>query len=162
MTRNAPSQFIHEPDPHNPGWHSWDLNDPARFNGVVMGKLLVRRESERTVTLRMLAEARHSNLHDNIHGGVTLSLIDIALFTASRIVCGPHVDGSVSLELNNTFIGAGRIGQPLDAVTEVLRETGRLVFLRGVVMQADHMVASFTGTMRKPGRKPAREADPAT
>jgi acyl-coenzyme A thioesterase PaaI-like protein len=38
-------------------------------------------------------------------------------------------------------------------VCEVLRETGRLVFLRGLVVQEDETVASFTGTVRKPSRK---------
>jgi hypothetical protein len=31
----------------------------------------------------------------------------------------------------------------------VLRETGRLIFLRGLVVQDEDLVASFTGTVRK-------------
>ena len=46
-------------------------------------------------------------------------------------------------------IGAGRVGMPLDAVCEVLRETRRLVFQRGIVEQDGHMVAAFNGTVRK-------------
>ena len=44
-------------------------------------------------------------------------------------------------------------GVRLDAVVEIVRETGRLIFLRGLVLQGaddSHLVASFTGTVRKP------------
>jgi hypothetical protein len=37
----------------------------------------------------------------------------------------------------------------LDAVAEVLKETKRLVFLRGLVEQDDVMVAAFSATIRK-------------
>jgi acyl-coenzyme A thioesterase PaaI-like protein len=60
------------------------------------------------------------------------------------------VSGSVTLDLHNQFIGAGQIGEPLDVLCEVMRETGRLVFLRGSVEQGDRLVSSFLGTLRKP------------
>ena len=63
--------------------------------------------------------------------------------------------GSVTLELSSQFIGAGKPGVPLDAVVEVLRETKRLVFLRGTVVQGkddEHLIASFSGIVRKPSR----------
>ena len=161
MDSASPSAFIHEPDRENPGWHTWALADSERFNAVVMGKLLVQREGDKAVRLRMFPETRHSNLHGNVHGGVTLSLIDIALFAAARIVAGADAEGSVTLELTNQFIGAGRVGSPLDAVAEVLRETRRLVFLRGLIMQGDDLVAAFNGTIRKPGQKPATASCPA-
>ena len=50
-------------------------------------------------------------------------------------------------------IGAGALGKPLDAVVEVMRETKRLVFMRGTVVQGDddaHLVATFSGIVRKP------------
>lgn len=59
----------------------------------------------------------------------------------------------MTLELSTQFIGAGKPDQPLDAVVEVLRETGRLLFLRGEVVQGDHLVAGFTGLVRKASRK---------
>ena len=45
----------------------------------------------------------------------------------------------------------------IDAVVEVLRETGRLGFLRGLVVQAptdasETLVASFSATIRKPSK----------
>jgi len=152
------SHFVVEPDPDNPGWDTWEVADRRRFNAQAMGKLIVRREGDRSIRLRMFPEQRHSNLHDNVHGGVTLALIDIALFAAARQVVGADAAGSVTLDLSNQFIGTGQIGMPLDCVTDVMKETRRLVFLRGVVEQESNLVASFTGVVRKPSRAPSENA----
>lgn len=141
--------FRCEPDPENPGWLTWELVDQTRFNALTMGKLIVRKESETSARLRMFPTVRHSNLGNNVHGGVTLSLIDISLFAAARMAGVIEVGAAVTLDLTAQFIGAGRIDEPLDAMAEVLRETGRMVFVRGLVEQGTHLVASFTGTVRK-------------
>ena len=146
------SKFDSQPDPDNPGWLNWNLADDSRFNGQAMGHLIARAEGTRGARLRLMPEKRHSNLHDKVHGGATLALIDIALFGGARIALGADIEGAVTLDLSTHFIGGGIIGQPLDAVTEVLKETRRLVFLRGVVEQGDHLVASFSGTLRKASR----------
>ncbi|MDE8653528.1 PaaI family thioesterase [Novosphingobium album (ex Liu et al. 2023)] len=150
-----PSAAFHcEPDPAHPGWLTWDLTDTTRFNGQVMGKLIVRREGDRGCRVRMLETLqRHGNLHDNVHGGVTLALIDIAMFAAAFNVLGADAAGSVTLDLNCQFIGAGRLGQPLDAATEILKETRRLIFVRGLIEQDEALVASFSGTIRKPSQR---------
>ncbi|MFY7837959.1 MAG: PaaI family thioesterase [Novosphingobium sp.] len=149
--------FHYEPAGDHPGWFTWNLTDETRFNAQTMGRMLTRVEDGadgvRRARLRMFPERRHSNLLDAVHGGVTLALIDIALFATMRTLLSGDAAGSVTLDLSTQFIGAGRIGEPLDAVTEVLRETGRLVFLRGLVMQADDTIAAFNGTIRKPTKR---------
>ncbi|MCW1381711.1 PaaI family thioesterase [Novosphingobium sp. KCTC 2891] len=148
--------FRVEPSTEFPGWLTWDLIDDTRFNACAIGKLIARLEDApgggRRARLRMFPERQHSNLLDAVHGGATLSLIDIALFTGMRLILDGNAAGSVTLDLSTQFIGAGRLGEPLDAVVEVLRETGRLVFLRGLVEQGDQTIAAFGGTIRKPSR----------
>ena len=150
----AKPDFVRQPAADLPGWSSWDLTDDTRFNAQTMGRLLVREDTSPGGTpllrLRMFPERRHSNLLDAVHGGVTLALIDISLFAAIRLLLGGDAGGSVTLDLSTQFIGAGRIGQPLDALCEVLRETRRLVFLRGTIEQDGHLVAAYSGTVRKP------------
>lgn len=149
--------FRYEPAADYPGWFTWNLTDETRFNAQTMGRMLTRIEdradSVRVARLRMFPERRHSNLLDAVHGGITLALIDISLFAAMRTLLDGDAAGSVTLDLSTQFIGAGRIGEPLDAVVEVLRETGRLVFLRGLVVQGDDTIAAFNGTIRKPTRR---------
>lgn len=149
--------FRHEPAADHPGWFTWELTDQSRFNAQAMGEMITRVEQRpdggQAVRLRMFPERRHSNVLDAVHGGVTLALIDIAMFATMRTLLESDAAGSVTLDLSTQFIGAGMLGQPLDAVAEVLRETGRLVFLRGLVVQGDVTVAAFNGTLRKPTRR---------
>jgi len=142
----------HAPDPDHPGWWSWDVKaHEDRFNSV-LGKLLVRPEGGGRATCRMFPEARHANLGDVVHGGAILTLIDMALFAGGRIA-GAEVVRAVTLDCHVHFIGRGRIGIPLDAQVELLRETRNLAFFQGRVVQEAELVASFSGTLRKAARK---------
>lgn len=146
--------FQYAPSDQYPGWHTWNLQDETRFNARGLGPMLVRAESDHQARIRLIEPGRqHSNVHDNIHGGATLALIDVAMFAGIYVILGADAAGSVTLDLHNQFIGAGRYGEPLDVVVEIVRETGRLVFLRGRCEQGDRLVSSFMGTLRKPSRK---------
>ncbi len=145
--------FEHGPDPDNPGWRHWNLKDTTLFNSAVMGKLITRVDDGGATgpraRLRMFPQRRHENLQGIIHGAVTLSLIDISLFTTMHMLGTGNAGPSVTLELSTQFVGGGDPARPLDAVTEIVRETGRLVFVRGMVEQEGDVVASFSGIVRK-------------
>lgn len=161
MTQGGAPHFSAQAQPD--GWTSWNLNDDSRFNAFIE-PLAVRREiatpdGRLAARVRMHPARKHSNLGDAVHGGVTLALIDVALFAAAHQFGALNAGFSVTLDLGTQFVGAGRIDEPLDAVVELVRETGRLVFLRGLVVQGDgdtHIVASFSGTIRKSARDAAR------
>jgi acyl-coenzyme A thioesterase PaaI-like protein len=140
----------HRPDPDHPGWWSWTVKADDRFNRV-LGKLLVREGGPGRGICRMFPDQSHSNLGDMIHGGAILTFIDMALFAGGRMA-GADVIRAVTLDLSTRFLSPGRIGVPLDAEVELLRETGRLVFLDGRVTQEGELVASFTGALRKASR----------
>lgn len=141
--------FEHGPDPENPGWRHWNLKDPTLFNGAVMGRLITRVDPDGKARLRMFPERRHENLQGVIHGAVTLSLIDISLFTTMHTIGTGNAGPSVTLELSTQFVSGGDPTRPLDSVTEIVRETGKLVFVRGMVVQDNDTVASFSGIVRK-------------
>jgi len=145
--------FICEPDLENPGWLRWRLADETRFNEAVLGRMLVRAEGDNHCRARIIPQHIHTNNSGNVHGAITLALIDVSLFAAMFVLRGVEAAGSVTLGIESQFIGAGNPDKPLDAVVEVLRETGRLGFLRGLVEQDDSLVASFSGTVRKPSRR---------
>jgi acyl-coenzyme A thioesterase PaaI-like protein len=138
------------------GWVGWNLRDKGRFNSFIE-PLTVRLEPPTAdgrpcARVRMLPQRCHSNLGDNVHGAVSLALVDVALFAASHQFGSIEAGHSVTLDLSTQFVGAGRIGEPLDALVERVRETRRLIFLRGLVVQGEsdeHIVLSFAGTIRK-------------
>ena len=144
------SNFSCEPDPDNPGWLRWRIVDATRFNEAVLGKQLVRAEGEAHCRMRLIPQSPlHTNSGGSVHGAITLSLIDVSLFAAMYVLRGLDAGRSVTLDMTTQFIGAGDVSRPLDSVAELLCETRRLAFLRGLVVQDDDIVASFTATVRK-------------
>ena len=152
MTNAASAHFLCEPHPDHPGWNRYDIGDLAGYNRAVLGDLIIRAEGESHCRTRLVPLEHHLNVNRRIHGGVTLGLIDVALFAAMYLLRGIPVSGAVTLDLQTQFIGAGDGSKPLDAVVEVLRETYRMGFLRGLVVQEDALVASFSGIIRKPSK----------
>ncbi|MBA3896321.1 MAG: PaaI family thioesterase [Sphingomonadaceae bacterium] len=114
--------------------------------------MLTRRDGD-LARVRMFPEHRHTNLQNNVHGGVTLAFIDVALFASSRMFGLIEAGTAVTVDLSVQFIGSGTPVQPLDAEVELLRETRRLLFLRGLVTQGSDKVAAFAGTIRKPSAR---------
>lgn len=140
-----------ESETGEPGWHSWNLTDRTRYNTAVLGDMWVRREGEHC-RLRMFPQRHHTNLGDNIHGAATLGLIDIALFATMHVLGRKREGFAVTLELSTQFVDAGDPERPLDAVSEIVRETGQMLFVRGQAVQGEDVVASYSGIVRKLGK----------
>ena len=142
--------FAYDDDAAQPGWKRWQFRDPTRFNAFIE-PLFVRIEDD-IARVRMHPRREHSNMRDAVHGGALLGFMDVALFAASRGFGVLNSGGAVTLDLSAQFIGAGRVDQPLEARLQLLRETGRMLFLRGLIVQdGQPTIASFTGTLRKMG-----------
>ncbi len=146
----AGAAFSYEDDDEQPGWKRWQFRDATRFNAFL--EPLFVRVADGEARVRMHPRREHSNMRDAVHGGALLGFMDVALFAASRGLGVLSAGGAVTLDLSAQFIGAGRWDQLLEARIELLRETGRLLFLRGLIVQEDQpTIASFTGTLRKMG-----------
>jgi uncharacterized protein (TIGR00369 family) len=142
----------HQEDPDHPGWWTWDLPAEDRFNATI-GKLLVRADGAGKARCRMFPEKAHSNLGNVAHGGAILTFIDMAMF-AGGYAAGADIAFSVTLDLSAQFLSPGRLGEPLDCTVELLRETKRLAFMRGLVIQGEETVAAWSGTLRKGQPRP--------
>ncbi|MBN8810569.1 MULTISPECIES: PaaI family thioesterase [Sphingomonas] len=147
MISDPESDFIHEDAADHPGWKRWELRDPTRFNAF-LGPILTRIEDGKAL-VRMVPGREHSNLRDSTHGGALLAFMDVALFAAARSFGMISAGGAVTLDLSAQFIGTSTIGRPIVAEIELLRETGRMLFMRGVIRQGEATIASFLGTIRK-------------
>lgn len=140
----------HQPSPDHPGWWTWDLPDDERYNATI-GKLLVRAEGEGRARCRMFPDRHHANLGDVVHGGAILTFIDMTMFSGGHMA-GVSDTSAVTLDLGCQFIAPAELGVPLDCTVELLRESKRLAFMRGLVEQDGRTVASWTGTLRKVAR----------
>ncbi|HYG29469.1 MAG TPA: PaaI family thioesterase [Allosphingosinicella sp.] len=96
----------------------------------------------------MFPGVAQSNLGNVAHGGAILTFIDMAMFAGGHLA-GADIAYSVTLDLSAQFLAPARLGEPLDATVELLRETKRLAFMRGLVVQGENNVAAWSGTLRK-------------
>jgi len=151
MSDASEPSFTFGPDPDLPGWNRWTITDPTRFNSV-FGPLSVRLE-DRIARVRFSPEHLHSNLRGDVHGGALLGFIDMALFAAGRsfgVITGP----ASTVDLSTQFVAGAPVAQgPVEAHIELLRETGRLLFMRGLIVQGEVIIVSFAGTIRKSSAK---------
>jgi len=145
--------FIYEDEPESPGWKRWQFRDATRFNAY-LEPLLVR-VVDGQAHVRMVPRHEHSNMRNDMHGGALLGFMDVALFAGARGLGVLVAGGAVTLDLSAQFIGGAAIGEPLEARVELLRETKRMLFLRGLIVQEGKpVIASFTGTLRKSSPPP--------
>lgn len=145
------ASFTYMPDPDLPGWNRWSLNDPSRFNSL-FGPLSTKLEGD-VARVRFAPTQQHSNLRDDIHGGALLGFMDMALFAAGRTFGVLSSGTAATLDLSAQFIAGAPISNgPVEARMELLRETRRFLFLRGLIVQGEDatIIANFSGTVRKP------------
>ena len=133
--------------PDHPGWLAQEVIGTRRY-GSTLGLFLVRAGEPGFGWCRMFPDEAHSNLGNFVHGGATMAFIDMALF-AGGVAAGANVGQAVTLDCSVQFLTPGRLGTPLDAEVELLRETGRLAFFSGRVLQENDLVATFNATLRK-------------
>jgi acyl-coenzyme A thioesterase PaaI-like protein len=112
------------------------------------GTIRVRAEGG-CVRCRVETGRAQSNVSDNVHGGFILGYVDQVMFCALLALERLPRGGAVTLQAGMNFIGAAKAGLPVDAVVEIVGETGRMIFLRGVIEQGGAVIGSFDGTLRK-------------
>ncbi|MCC8401804.1 PaaI family thioesterase [Paraburkholderia sp. MMS20-SJTN17] len=88
----------------------------------------------------------HMNTWDVAHGGVTMTLADVALATAARSLAGNGV-GVVTVEMKVNFMQPGR-GE-LRATGRVLHRSTTMAYCEGEIRDsAGHFVAKALGTFK--------------
>jgi len=110
---------------------------------------------EGTARLSMALPEHFTNSLGTAHGGVIMSLLDVALCTAARTL-HPDSLGVVTIDMSTSFIGGGS-GDRLVAEARVLRDGRSMTFVEGEARNADgSLVAKAIGTV-KVRRRDAKE-----
>lgn len=148
MSDDNISGFHYDADPENPGWRIWGPRGGGVFNAHY-NPIRVQVEAPGRARVRCFAGEHLTSATGYLHGGATAGFIDIALFAGAR-GCGlEREDLAVTLDLTIQYLAPGLSGQNLDAVVDLVRETKRIAFVRGVVEQESGPIASFMATIRK-------------
>jgi uncharacterized protein (TIGR00369 family) len=102
---------------------------------------------EGSARLWMPLPKHFTNSLGTAHGGVIMSLLDVALCTAARTL-HPESVGVVTIDMSTSFIGGGK-GDRLVAEARVLKDGRSMTFVEAEAKNADgSLVAKAIGTVR--------------
>ena len=102
---------------------------------------------EGTARLSLPIEAHLTNSLGTAHGGVIMSLLDVALCTAARTL-HPDSVGVITIDLSSSFIGAAS-GPRLVAEARVLKDGRSMSFVEAEAKNEDgSLVAKAIATVR--------------
>lgn len=97
--------------------------------------------------LSLPIEPHLTNSLGTVHGGVIMSLLDVALCTAARTL-HPDSVGVVTIDMSTSFIGGGN-GARLVAEARVLKDGRSMSFVEGEAKNEDGtLVAKAIATVR--------------
>jgi len=92
---------------------------------------------------------RHCNTMGICHGGVLMTLADIAAASGANLAHGV-VAGSPTVHMDIDFIASARQGEWIEAVAEQVNAKRRFGFASGGIYNARGIVARFAGTIYFP------------
>ena len=91
------------------------------------------------------AQERHCNSHGIVHGGLMMTLIDLAMVIAAKSVPGEQL---VTVSLNSQFVSAGQVGDIIEAHGVLIRRTRSLAFVTGVVTVAERTLLQASAVLK--------------
>ncbi len=110
-------------------------------------RILTETLGEGTARLSLPIEPHLTNSIGTVHGGVIMSLLDVALCTAARTL-HPDSLGVITIDMSTSFIGGGS-GARLLAEARVLKNGRSMIFVEGEAKNEDgSLVAKAISTVR--------------
>lgn len=131
-------------------WAGWSIWQSDAFEQRA-GPFYERVDADGHGITAFRAGAEHMNGGGFMHGGCLLTFADSALFTIAR----PAMEGSfgVTVNLSGDFLAGARPSEFMEARGDVTRAARSLLFVRGLVTADTRPVLSFTGIIKKVGRR---------
>ncbi len=120
-------------DPRLAGHIIWDPKDP--FENRAGPFWAPVDEAGGPPVFAFVAEDRHCNTYGIVHGGMMMTMIDLAMVVTSRH--GTDDRGGLTVSMTSDFIASGQVGDLIRARAELVRRTNSLCFMRGQVERED-------------------------
>ncbi len=93
-------------------------------------------------------EQRHMNSWAVTHGGITMTLLDVAMSLAGRSL-DPDARGGVTIEMKTSFLQpGGHAGGRIIAKGKAFHRSTTMCFCEGEVWNGDKLVAKAMGTFK--------------
>ncbi|MCP5131053.1 MAG: PaaI family thioesterase [Pseudomonadales bacterium] len=111
-----------------------------------------RRIEGDSVSFGLVVQSQHGNLMGICHGGVLMTLADIAAANGVNVARGVQA-GSPTINLAVDFIAAARMGEWIQADVHMVTVKRRFGFCSGAIVNSKGVVARFSGTFYLPDHK---------
>lgn len=131
--------------PPLPGYTLYDPDDPFEMS---TGPFWWSRLDNGVNHIVLTATARHCNTHGIVHGGLMMTMIDLALVAAAKVEAA---DRFVTVSLNSEFVSAGHTGDLIEARGTLIRRGRSLSFVQGQVTVSDRILLTASAVMKPIG-----------
>lgn len=113
----------------------------------------VRAPAPSLAEMRVVPNAACANVMGGLHGGFLAACAEQSLFLPLYLHGRCSRGGIVVIDFHLSYLAGGDLSTPIVAKLELLRETGRMGFVRGTLWQGDKALVSYSGTVRKIDRR---------
>jgi acyl-CoA thioesterase len=103
---------------------------------------------EGTARIALDLQPRHLNSWQVAHGGVIMTLLDVAMAVAGRTL-DSGAGGGVTVEMKTSFLQPGRAGQRLVATGHAFHRSSTMAFCEGDIRDSEgRLIAKSMGTFK--------------
>ena len=95
----------------------------------------------------MLAEARHINGTGFVHGGLLMTMADLAMCYTARQ--GYPDERAITVSMHSDFVDSGSLGDFVVARAEVIRRTGSFVFMAVRISVGQRVLLNSSGVVKR-------------
>ena len=128
--------------PPLPGYTIYDPDDPFE---TMTGPFFWSGLDNETPSIVCQVAEKHCNTHGIVHGGLMMTMIDLALVVTAKKTPG---DRFVTVSLNSEFVASGHFGDLIEAQGELVRRTRSMAFTRGQVTCGDRVLLIASAVLK--------------
>lgn len=135
---------------HAPEWRWTQPNEDGKGFAALIGPIQYRRVGKGKAQARFLANPdKHSNPLGGVHGAFQAAFAELCLGLPLVVENTLPAGGCVTVDLSLQYYANSAPGEPLIADVELVKETGRMAFVRGTLSQGGTLMTGFNAIMRK-------------
>jgi len=129
---------------------AYEVSDPLDPHETLTGLFYMRRGGP-IGEVYLLAEQKHCNTGGSVHGGLLMTMADLALCAA----CRDGLDGerAITVSLNAEFLSAGMVGDFIQAKAELTRRGSSMAFARCIISTGDRRLLSASVVTKRVPRR---------
>ena len=116
---------------------------------IIANGPLWMRTSDRRLQLGFRVEPRHANIAGTCHGGMVATFCDMLFTLTARAHSDELRDNFMStINLHIDFIGAATLGAWVQGEAQILRVTGRMIFVHGLLRVNDAAIVQASAILK--------------